>query len=543
MVIGEMWRRLAGLLRRYPSYPQVIPMRRALPLERLPPVDPTRPIVAIQCLEDPLYFALLAAIYLELRRQFGLRGELVLVHSISGAIGVGLRASLMRSFVLRWPLSMRWVRAFRPLVERVGYRTVSMGRPVGDLVDALRSVAIWLRCRGSTEDFALTIRGIWVGDLIIDSFLRFRPAPRFDPSDPFVLRLIWQAHRDVRRADAYFGGVRPALYLTSYSTYLEHGIPVRVALRHGVAVRSFGSLVRQGKSLTLQDWFHTPNTDDYRRRFASLENPEARLQEAEKQLCKRFAGALDPAMSYMRSSAYADTQEDAPPDLAGAVVIFLHDFYDSPHIYAELVFQDFWSWVCFTIDTLSAAGVPYFLKPHPNQIELSDVALGELRKRYPQARFVSAKVPNSQLVQAGMRCGVTMYGSVAHELAYFGVPTIACARHPHHAFDFCRTARTRQQYRHFLESSAVVPCSASEMRRQALMFYYMQNLHGEQDELDLRSAFIAFWKACHRAGEPDATLLQSFERLRGARAFGELIESLAADTAQRRATLSEPQGA
>ena len=38
----------------------------------------------------------------------------------------------------------------------------------------------------------------------LDSYLRFRPAPRFDLQDPFVRRLVWQALRDVRPMPAAF---------------------------------------------------------------------------------------------------------------------------------------------------------------------------------------------------------------------------------------------------------------------------------------------------------------------------------------------------
>ena len=72
---------------------------------------------------------------------------------------------------------------------------------------------------------------------------------------------------------------------------------------------------------------------------------------AEAQLKHRLSGGIDDAMAYMKNSAYTYTDAKIP-NVKGSVVIFLDDFYDSPHVYDELIFQDFWSWVCFTIGTL-----------------------------------------------------------------------------------------------------------------------------------------------------------------------------------------------
>jgi hypothetical protein len=312
--------------------------------------------LAIQSVEDPFYFALFGAIVAEIRKHRPAVAELVVVRAISGGVGVGWGARLRRSVPVTWILSTQWVRAFAGLADRVAFRSHSWSDPLRDIADGLRSVALWLRLRRQPAAFRLRIDGVQVDDLLTDSYLRFRPAPRFEPADPFVLRLIWQAHRAIRRARRYFRRRAPELYLTSYSTYLEHGIPVRVALQEGIRVFSFGSLNHFWKQLTVNDWFHTANCERYRVLFESLPDQERRLDEAERQLRTRLSGGIDAATSYMRVSAYAESSARVPDDLQGSVVVFLHDFYDSPHIYPDIVFDDFWSWACFTIDTLSRAG-------------------------------------------------------------------------------------------------------------------------------------------------------------------------------------------
>ena len=344
--------------------------------------------------------------------------------------------------------------------------------------------------------------------------------------DPLVKKIIWQACRDIRKAKKYFSLNRPLAYLTSYTTYIEHGIPARVALSCGIPVWSFGNLNHFGKRLSVADAYQTADTSNYRKDFEKLDQQEQRLHRAKQLLDVRLAGGIDPATSYMRRSAYASQEITLPGSMRGAVVVFLHDFYDSPHVFPGLIFDDFWQWICFTIDELVKSGVSFYLKPHPNQISLSDGATKELRERYPKVNWLPAGATNIQLAREGIACGVTVYGTVAHELAYLGIPSICCARHPHHAFEFSRTARSRNEYSELLRIPAARPLPVDQMRRQALVFYYMHNLAGSESQISVRQAFIDFWAMCNTLGGDDASIESRFHQLTNEPEFDALIHRI-----------------
>jgi hypothetical protein len=525
-VLGLLTQAIRSVTSPYPSNRLVAPLRDIwlLTTSRSHHVDPTGR-VAIQTVEDPFYFGLFSVIAAEMQRQQGIAADAVVTRATSGAIGTGFFAWLRRSVPITWLMTTQWIRALSPLVDRVGLRSRSWAHPLADLVDVWQSRNIWRRARQRGGDFALEIDAVPVGDLIIDSFLRFRPAPRFNVHDPFVLVLIWQAHHTIRRARRYFRDSRPKLYLSSYTTYLEHGVPVRVALQEGVPVYSFGSLNCFEKRLSLNDWHHTANCESYGALFASLDRQAERRAEAANQLEKRLSGRIDAATSYMKVSAYAESAT-LPEGLREAVVVFLHDFYDSPHIYYDLVFSDFWQWASFTIETLERARIAYFLKPHPNQVSLSGGALAEMQAKYPMARVLPAKASNTQLADAGIACGVTVYGTVAHELAYLGIPTIGCARHPHHSFAFCHTAGNVAEYEALLLKSTRLPADREAMRRQALEFYYMHNLYGSNDDLELRQIFVTLWKRCHDPSASVGDAQSALAALRDSPAFSRRISSL-----------------
>ena len=518
--------KFARLLARYPGETGVHP-RSFARLLRPRQQRHDSAVVAIQSVADRLYFLLFGAIGLRLAERCGVRVEAVMVRALSGAVGAGWVAELKRAAPVIWLWSNAWVRAFGQAIDGVAYRSATWRYPFHDLADWLRAGRLWKQLREMENPADFRVDGIQVGDLLIDSYLRFRPSPEFNAQDSFTRRLIWQALHDIRLAARYFRRTRPRWYVSSYATYLEHGIPLRVALREGIEAWAFGSLNCFGKRLSLADDGQARDFTGYRRDFDALDRQEERLAEARRQLDVRLSGGIDAATGYMRQSAYAGNAVQLPAGLSGAVVIFLHDFYDSVHVYPELIFNDFWDWVCFTIETLNAGGVRFFLKPHPNQISLSAEVLERLKDRYPGLLWLPASASNVQLASAGIACGITVFGTVAHEMAYMGVPSICCARHPHDQFDFCRTAKSKSEYREFLLSADVMPVSREEMQRQALAFYYMHNLHGDADERALQRAFGEFWGICLRPDAEEAEILAKLHEITELPAFDQFINGLA----------------
>ena len=485
--------------------------------------ETSAPFFAVQGVEDPFYYGLFSMISIDVRQRIESNGRVVITRSINSWVGSGFRAFVMRSGLVNWLISLQWSRINRQVVGPLGYRSQSFNYPFSDLYDFWRAYKLWRSLKKSKDISKLVINGILVGDLIIDSYLRFRPSPYFSIKDRSVLTALWQTRRDIRRAYEFFSECKPSFYLSSYSTYIFHGVAVRVALKVGVPVYIASSAFVFGKKLTLANYFHTPNSSFYRSSFEKLDRQDEKLSMSEVQLKHRLSGGVDDATAYMKSSAYSKSDEKMP-DVKGAVVIFLHDFYDSPHVHDDLIFPDFWTWICFTIDTFIQSGISFWIKPHPNQISLSDNAVQLLLQQYSQLKMISSRITNSQLVESGMICGITAYGTVAHELAYMGVPSICCAKHPHHSFSFCRTAKNLEEYKYFLQTPNIQLLSLKEMQRQALAFFYMHNIYGGEDNIALKRQFNSFFREAYDV--KSVQVLQELLKFRDLSAYNKLIEEL-----------------
>jgi len=360
---------------------------------------------------------------------------------------------------------------------------------------------LWHSLNNADDLAQLTVRDIWVGDLIIDSYIRFKPSATLNLTDVYLLVVIRQALKDLEKAFFYFRKTKPALLLTSYSTYIQHGIAARVAAQLGIKVQAFSNLQDWTTDISAAAPWHTRSGASYKQIFSALPDQEDKIELAERQLAGRLKGEIDKATSYMKVPAYGRKHELAA-DVCGMPVIFLHDFTDSIHIYRWILFHDFWTWVCFTIDTLRAHGIAFAVKPHPNQMSDMTGALDLLRVKYPDLNLLSVDISNKQLVEGGMTCAITVYGTVASEMAFMGIPTIACGDNPHISFDFCHTARSQAQYISALTSHHKLGQTPAAMRRESCAFYYMHNLHLSQEQQVLRDQTL---ELRHKLFFPDIT--------------------------------------
>ena len=391
----------------------------------------------------------------------------------------GLRREVRK--VLNWLDFRKWKR----LYHAIGARRFVTLRPSVSVRRANWQEAgrIWQGLTSKDDVLAIMLNGTPCGDLIYDTYLRYRIQPTVDLADPFLRRLIAQALDAQHAIRAHLKEGRFERFFTNYSSYIQHGIPVREALRAGVEVFACGNLTQVYKRLTLEDWLHTEAHWHYGERFAALADKDTARATAEAELQKRFAGAIDRATAYMKSSAYAANASGALP--AGVEgVVYLHDFFDSPHCYRSMVFPDYDAWARFTAKTIVEHNLPIAIKPHPNQLPESALVVQKLKAEFPSVTFLDPKLPNNIIFKAGIKCGISIYGTVLSELAYHGIAALAAGDNPHVDFDICIDATSVEDYREKLIGfrDLKAPANAKE---QVLEFYYThQFMHHDDLQVD-----------------------------------------------------------
>jgi hypothetical protein len=197
-------------------------------------------------------------------------------------------------------------------------------------------------------------------------------------------------------------------------------------------------------------------------------------------LQNKFSGNIDKSSSYMNSSAYN-------PQLCNTInlenidgVMFLHDFFDSPHIYDGMLFNDFYEWTIFTLDLIKEYNLKIAIKPHPNQVKESIEVINNLKKQYSNLFWIEPNVSNLSILNSNIKFGISLYGTVLHELAYFGKFAISAGNNPHYAFDFIYKPKDIFEYKNLIlnqfETSNIV-----DQKKDVAIFYYMHNVYKKED--------------------------------------------------------------
>lgn len=289
-----------------------------------------------------------------------------------------------------------------------------------------------------------TIEGILIGDLIYDTYLRFYHKPTITGVDTALIQTI-------RSAINIFLGITDLIktkqikgLLNTYTSYIHHGISARICLANNIDVYTVGSPIYTIQKLEKNNPYHAiDHTKFSPDRILTMEQ----LQEAKEKFTSRFVGNIDSAVSYMRQTSYAQTKVDESIKALFAlnkrnIVIYAHDFYDSPHVNRKLQFPDLYQFLKQTLYAIKDINdITVFVKTHPNGIDGCKEQVISLVEELnnPAFHILDESVSNLNIVELKPSLIVTARGTVAVEMAFFEIPVVALYDNSFVNFKFAHT--------------------------------------------------------------------------------------------------------
>lgn len=304
----------------------------------------------------------------------------------------------------------------------------------------------------------LHVREIKVGDLIYDSYLRFKPAPTLNFEDQKYLRDLYNyAAKVLVEFNSVITNKRYDLYVSTYCSYIEHGIPVRLCLKNNVPVICTGAQNQILVQPTKEFPFHKRNFHNYSNWITPC-NRENILTLGQNILRSRFKGEIDPVTGYMKQSAFSGViKTDLISPGINKCIILAHDFFDSPHVYGDMLFADYYKWLEFVLSIASeCSSHTYFCKPHPNAVKDSLQYYEKFKDQFPKINFLDPKVSNNLIIESGFACGFTLNGTVGHEFPYGGIPIVSAGENPHSSFSFCIIPKNLDELIQFIRNPELV---------------------------------------------------------------------------------------
>lgn len=295
-------------------------------------------------------------------------------------------------------------------------------------------------------------RGVQIGDLIYDLYLRNSKKMTVDFADHFfrvrfleVLEYFDKAYDFIEKNDV-------AAICVSHTVY-HFAIPARIGVSKGIEV----FLVNHESIYRIDSKFPYAFTDfkEYKTLLAEFlaKDIVPSRELARSRLNRRVSGEVVDMPYFTNKSPFSSEKSEVSlkPKRKLRVLVLLHDFFDSPHVYGETFFPDFLEWLKFLENISIHTDYEWLLKPHPNALQDPTNQLREIFSHVSAFNFVDASFSNNSLKDLGIDVALTVYGSVAHELPYMGIPVInASLNNPHAEFSFSYTPDSLEKYRETL---------------------------------------------------------------------------------------------
>jgi hypothetical protein len=325
----------------------------------------------------------------------------------------------------------------------------------------------------------LTLDGVWIGDLVYDSILYPSEKSTISKFDSVLASVFDRSGRIFSGTENLLRHYDARAMVVSHTVYIEYGLPARVALKHGIPV--------YGKS-----GLNPAVIRKYRLPDEATIFPGAELHKA----LQHYRASMGEQLSELASNFYPPTPAHITNlDIfrfgygsgkreveQGSLVrllsldpqkktccIMAHMFVDAPHIYSDLLFDDFYQWLAATLNF--AARTPtlnWLVRQHPYEIMVGQKDnFQEVVAPYISSSSVIV-VPDDVTTSSLFSCVdavTTCYGSAGIEFASVGIPCILAGKPYYADYSFTHRPRTQTEYFNALASiPALPPLSAEEMK-------------------------------------------------------------------------------
>ena len=250
---------------------------------------------------------------------------------------------------------------------------------------------------------------IYVGDLIYDTYLRFRNNPTIDLSDEFLQKIIFKTinffhvFKKISKKINYF--------YTPYSSYIVHGLPSRIFVNNNVRVITDGNN-QYNKILSKKDIYHVENYRKFRDEFSKLKNKNECRKLAQLYIKDYFFNSKTTSIyNYLKKNPFYQKKRSKFKNLDG--VIFLPNFFETQREWGNIIFNDFYEWIFYTVYLIDKYKLKIALKPHPNINTInkeSITVIKEIKDKFPNLMWIDPNESNHKIFNS-IKFGISSWGS------------------------------------------------------------------------------------------------------------------------------------
>lgn len=336
-----------------------------------------------------------------------------------------------------------------------------------------------LKSKRDVED--MQIKGVWIGDLVYDSYLRTLHKPTIDLAGEDFKQILLESLEIYTFWEDYLTDNEVCGVNVSHCVY-NLAIPLRLAVYRDIP--AFQANVTHVYRLTRDNLFAYNDFFHFRERFAELpeEVREAGVALAQRRIQRRFSGEVGVDMTYSTKSAYVAPKHSSLLRASDKkkILIATHCFFDSPHSYGKNTFPDFYEWMDFLGKMTECTDYDWYIKTHPDFLPGTKEIIDSFIACYPRFTLLPADASHHQVIAEGINLALTSYGTIAFEYAALGIPVInASMNNPHIAYDFNLHAPDPETYRRMLLDLDKLDFDIDT--REVYEYYFMRHIFNTED--------------------------------------------------------------
>ena len=341
----------------------------------------------------------------------------------------------------------------------------------------------------------LEINKMNVGLDVYESYLR-RGHPTLDLDSRDLYRELWRGIKQIVYFQPLFLSKQVSAVFLSHDNYVGPGLLARIAYQYKTPV----ILINPFEVNIVQKPFQNYERFYKYRKYFQAQSDDWKLHYLEKarnQLDRRISGEIGVGnMKYQVKSAF--TNHCIGPQIRNStnkkLLILCHDFFDNPHGYARMLFDDFIDWLVFVTQCCFENNIDCYIKLHRDFSDIEYTVIRDFQRNYPWVSMVDSEVSYHQLYKEGIRFVTTCYGSAGHELPLIGFTVINSSHNPHIAYSFNYHAKSKSEYRDYLVEQKPILID-DKLKREIYEFYSVHTFLMSPDSFNMES-FEGFSQFC-----------------------------------------------
>jgi hypothetical protein len=351
---------------------------------------------------------------------------------------------------------------------------------IEELTNIKRAEKLLKKVKNTSDLKKIKYKGIVVGDIMYDTYLRYYDVHTIDLKNPFVSEILGKIIYYYKKIEQLNKNYSIERYFTNQIAYIHNGLISKLFLRYKIEVNNF--MWFSGSNITkLKNYNYPYYAKSYRSYFKKLKKKKQKLILSKSLLEKKFNGSIISQERFMPYSVFKKNKIKIPNF---KIVVFLHCFVDSPVTRGKTLFTDFYEWTTETLDFFENKNISHniAIKPHPGGQSASFRIVDKLKKKYSKFIWLDEKTSNSSIFDSKPIMGISVMGTVLYELAFHGIHSLAAGENLFMDYDFVFTPKSRKQYFSQIEKKLYLKkhnlvTNKKKYRNQVYEYFYCQHIH------------------------------------------------------------------